>query len=55
MNINFFVLDAYIHLNTIWDYTTQLRWRSVVMTNNHETIHLGLSCVIILVGGGGYD
>ena len=32
-----------------------IRWRSIVMTNNHETIHVGLSCGIILVGGGGYD
>ena len=28
-----------------------LSWRLVVMTNNHETIHLGLSCVIILIEG----
>ena len=32
-----------------------LRWRSIVMTNYHETIHLWLNWRIILVGGGGYD
>ena len=38
-------------MNSI-DMFNALWWRSVAMTNYHETIHIGLSCGIILVGGG---